>query len=402
MLDSLSPDIAIFEAWSDEPWILDGASVRVSLICFQEAGVAATKRLDGHSTSQINSDLTSGNVDLTKAVRLLSNGSISFMGDTKGGAFDIAGEQARDWLLSPVNPNGRQNNVVLKPWRNGMDVTRRSADKWIIDFGWEMSRDEASLFEAPFQYLVAHVQPERAANRREAYAKYWWRHVEPRPSLMKAAKALHRFIVTPTIAKHRMFAWLERSVVPDHQLIAFARDDDVTFGILHSRLHELWSLRMCTWLGVGNDPRYTPSTCFETVPVPEGLTPNIPAESYANDPRAGRIAAAAKRLNELREAWLNPSDLVKREPEVVPGYPDRILPKDSKAAAILKKRTLTNLYNERPAWLDHAHKELDEAVAAAYGWPADLSDEEILKRLFDLNQERAGKQEATGKKKAKT
>ena len=147
-------------------------------------------------------------------------------------------------------------------------------------------------------------------------------------------------------------------------------------------------------------PRYTPSTCFETFPFPEGLTPNIPAKDYADDPRAQRIAAAAKRLNELREAWLNPPDLVKREPEVVPGYPDRILPKDSKAAAILKKRTLTNLYNERPAWLDHAHKELDEAVAAAYGWPADLSDEEILKRLFDLNQERAAKQ-APGKARKK-
>ena len=76
-------------------------------------------------------------------------------------------------------------------------------------------------------------------------------------------------------------------------------------------------------------------------------------------------------------------------PEVVPGYPDRILPRDEDCAKELKKRTLTNLYNERPAWLDIAHKELDAAVAAAYGWPADLSDDEILERLFALNQERA-------------
>lgn len=149
---------------------------------------------------------------------------------------------------------------------------------------------------------------------------------------------------------------------------------------------------MCTWLGVGNDPRYTPTTCFETFPFPEGLTPNIPAADYADDPRAVAIAEAAKRLNELRENWLNPEDLVERVPEVVPGYPDRVVPKDEKAAAILKKRTLTNLYNERPAWLDHAHKALDEAVASAYGWPGDISDEEILKRLFKLNQERAANQ----------
>jgi type II restriction/modification system DNA methylase subunit YeeA len=178
----------------------------------------------------------------------------------------------------------------------------------------------------------------------------------------------------------------------DDGAIAIARDDDTSFGILHSKFHELWSLRMCTWLGVGNDPRYTPTTCFETFPFPEGLTPNIPAADYANDPRAQAIAKAAARLNELRENWLNPPDLVQRVPEVVPGYPDRILPVDEKAAAILKKRTLTNLYNERPAWLDMAHKELDAAVAAAYGWPADLTDDEILERLFKLNQERAAKQ----------
>jgi hypothetical protein len=102
-----------------------------------------------------------------------------------------------------------------------------------------------------------------------------------------------------------------------------------------------------------------------------------------------KIADAAKRLNELREAWLNPSDLVKRVPEVVPGFPDRIRPVDDKAAAILRKRTLTNLYNERPAWLMNAHRDLDAAVATAYGWPTDISEDDALARLFALNQSRA-------------
>jgi type II restriction/modification system DNA methylase subunit YeeA len=195
-----------------------------------------------------------------------------------------------------------------------------------------------------------------------------------------------------------MFVWRDSLVIADSATVAVARDDDTSFGILHSRFHELWSLRLGTWLGVGNDPRYTPSTTFETFPFPEGLTPNIPAADYANDPRAVAIAAAAKELNRLRENWLNPPDLVVIEPEVVPTaapgeapvrYPDRILAKDEAAAKVLKKRTLTNLYNERPAWLDMAHKRLDAAVAAAYGWPADLSDEDILERLFALNQERA-------------
>lgn len=201
-------------------------------------------------------------------------------------------------------------------------------------------------------------------------------------------------MATSQVAKHRMFVWLHPTVQPHQTVIAIARDDDTTFGILHSRFHELWALRMGTFLGVGNDPRYTPSTTFETFPFPEGLTPNIPAADYAADPRAQAIAATAARLNELRENWLNPPDLVKRVPEVVPGYPDRILPISPEAEGTLKKRTLTNLYNAKPAWLTHAHKALDEAVATAYGWADDsragkLTDDEILARLFKLNQERA-------------
>ena len=147
-------------------------------------------------------------------------------------------------------------------------------------------------------------------------------------------------------------------------------------------------------MGVGNQRRYNSSYIFETFPFPSGLTPNIPAATYAADPRAKTIAKAAAELNKLREAWLNPPDLVNVVPEVVPGYPDRILPKDAAAAAILKKRTLTKLYNERPAWLANAHAALDAAVAAAYGWPADLTDEQILEKLFALNQERAARQRA--------
>jgi len=389
--------LTIFDAWDDEAWVVDGAAVRVSLVCF--GGVAETPaHLNGKEVTEVFADLTARvdgrGADLTKAVRLRENADIAFMGDTKGGSFDIEGTLARQWLELPNNPNGRTNADVLQPWANGMDVTRRSSDTWIINFGWEMGEAEAALFEAPFAWLQKHVKPERAKNRRENYKKFWWRHVEPRPGMCRALREVQRFIVTPTVAKHRVFAFLRHPILADHQLIAIARDDDVSFGLLQSRAHEIWALRLGTWLGVGNDPRYTPSTTFETFPFPQGLTPNIPAKDYANDPRAIRVAEAAKKLNELREAWLNPADLVKRVPEVVPGYPDRILPVGEKAAKELKKRTLTNLYNERPQWLANAHKALDEAVAAAYGWPADLSDDEILARLLALNLERAAKQSA--------
>jgi type II restriction/modification system DNA methylase subunit YeeA len=164
------------------------------------------------------------------------------------------------------------------------------------------------------------------------------------------------------------------------------------FGLLHSRLHEVWSLAIGSRHGDGAEggrPTYNSETCFGMFPFPEGLTPDRPAAEYAGDPFAIAIAEAARRLNELREVWLNPPDLVERVPEVVPGFPDRIVPVNPKAAALLKKRTLTNLYNERPAWLDNAHRDLDAAVAAAYGWPADIGEEDALARLLELNRERA-------------
>lgn len=383
---AIATEGVIYDAWDDEPWVLDGAAVRVSMLCFGRVEENPVIRFDGEPVERINADLTTGALDLTQAKRLPENRGVCFMGDTKGGAFDIPGDLARQWLALPLNPNGRPNADVLKPWMNGMDITRRPADKWIIDFGWQMGEAQASFYEAPFDHVAEHVRPARAKNRREAYRDYWWRHVEPRPGMWLKLRPLGRFIATPTVAKHRLFLFASDGVCPDHQLIAIARDDDTTFGILHSRFHEAWALRMGTSLE--DRPRYTPTTTFETFPFPDGLTPDLPAAAYADDPRARAIAAAARALDEAREAWLNPPDLVRREPEVVPGYPDRLLPVSDAAATELKKRTLTNLYNARPAWLDHLHRALDAAVARAYGWPEDIAEDDALARLFALNQSR--------------
>ena len=382
----------IFEAWSDEPWVIDGAAVRVSLICFSRVGdeFVSGARLDCESVDEIYTDLTarrdSAGVDLTKARRLPENAGVAFMGDSKGGAFDVAGNQARKWLRLPANPNGRTNADVLKPWVNGMDLTGRPVVKWIIDFGWTMSEGDAALYEEPFRWVKERVYPIRQQNRRQAYSKYWWRHVEPRQGMWRALTGLSRYIATVRHAKHRLFRWFDARICPDSALIAVARDDDTTFGILHSRFHELWSLRLCTWLGKGNDPRYTPSTTFETFPFPAGLTPNVAATSYAAEPRAIAIAEAARRLVELRDRWLNPPEWVDWVDEPVPGYPRRPVPRDEDAAKALRKRTLTNLYNARPQWLADAHAVLDAAVAAAYGWSVDITDDDALRELLELNR----------------
>jgi type II restriction/modification system DNA methylase subunit YeeA len=325
--------------------------------------------------------------DLTKALALTENSGLSFQGVTKGGLFEVKREVAIAWLCAPMNPNGQQNSRVLAPILSGGDIVKRGVPGWVVDFSG-LSLDEATLFEQPFEYLQEFVKPFRSQNKRALYRERWWLFAEQRPGFRRKTAGLGRYIATPKVSKHRLFVWLYERELPDNLVIAVARNDDTCFGILSSRFHIAWSLDLGSTLE--DRPTYTPTVTFETFPFPEGLTPNIPANEYESDPRAQAIAKAAKRLDELRNAWLNPPDLVKIEPEVVPGYPDRILPKDAQAAVTLKTRTLTNLYNQRPQWLADAHRDLDAAVAAAYGWPADISEEDALAKLLELNLSRAG------------
>lgn len=92
---------------------------------------------------------------------------------------------------------------------NGMDLTRNPSGRWIIDFGWEMTEQEAALYEAPYAYILEHVRPLRLQNRREAYAADWWRHVEPRPGMWRAFGGGRKYIATTTLSKHRVFCWIQ-------------------------------------------------------------------------------------------------------------------------------------------------------------------------------------------------
>ena len=281
---------AIFEAWSDEPWTIDGAAVRVSLVCFdaitfaRSAEEAVDPRVDGIATKRVNADLTGG-LDLTASCRLAENIGPCIEGMKKYGPFDVSGTVARSWLVSPLNANGRPNSDVVKPWLNAMDIVRSNSDTWVIDFAG-MSLSDAQFYEEPFRIAHEKVLPGRALDRARRTRERWWVFERERPELRRRTAHIARFLVTPVVAKHRLFVWLDARSLIANLVVAIARDDDTTFGILHSRFHEAWSLRLGTWLGVGNDPRYTPTTTFETFPFPAGLTPNIPAEDYADDPRA--------------------------------------------------------------------------------------------------------------------
>ena len=388
VLDRVKESGDIFMAWSDEPWVVEGANVRVSIVG-QDDGSETQRTLDGRLVREIHSDLTGG-LDLTSAESLSANKRLAFTGAVKGGAFDIPGELAREILRAPSNINGRTNADVVVPWINGLDLARRPRDMFMIDFA-TMTEAAAAAYEAPFEYVAEHVRPRRVKNRRKWRREHWWLHNEPVPGMRDALASLARFIATPTLSKHRLFVWLSAPTLPDHQLVAIAREDDYTFGVLHSRAHELWALQLGTSLE--DRPRYTPSSTFETFPFPWPLDTPDAALTAGQRGQRDAIGRAARALDEARRRWLNPPEWVREQPDVLPSLPPRLLPVDEAAAKKLAKRTLTNLYNDRPAWLANLHADLDAAVFAAYGWPeppSELGEEELLSRLLALNLERAG------------
>lgn len=352
----------IFWAQSDRNWILGDAAVHVSMVGF-DGGEISQRELDGRPVAEINANLTA-QVDVTQGARLQENVAICFMGPSPKAPFDIDQKLAGEMLAAPINANGRPNSDVVRPVASAIDLTQRSRGKWTIDFAL-MDERAASQYSLPFEYVKDHVYPIRSQNRRASYAQNWWQYAEPRPGMRAALVGHDRFIATPGVAKYRIFAWMPAAVLCNQGTLVFARSDDYFFGILHSTLHELWARATGTQLReVESGFRYTPTTTFETYPFPWP-----PGKELQDDSRVQAVAAAAKELIELRDAWLNPPGLSEKE---------------------LQKRTLTNLYNERPDWLEAAHKKLDAAVFDAYGWPHELVDEEILARLLALNLERAG------------
>ncbi len=400
----------IFFAESDRGWILAGANVHVSMIAFDE-GSEKIKTLDGKKTDSINPNLTQ-DTDTTEAIVLKENESVCFMGPSPKAPFDIPEATALPMILDSVNAHKVANSDVLRPVESAVDIVQKHRREWTLDFG-SLPFESAIRYERPFAYVKEFIQPARSKNARQTNAE-WWQYERPRVEMRKAMVGLNRFITTPGVSKHRIFVWRTPETLCNQGTLVFARDDDYFFGVIQSHFHEVWALKQGTRLETR--PRYTPTTCFETFPFPRPT----PAQETA-------IAAAAKELNALRERWLNPPEWTAEKILEFPGstggawqryldaktvnaktgvgtvrYP-RLEPRDADCAAKLKARTLTKLYNERPAWLDLAHKKLDAAVAAAYGWPSDLSDEQILEKLLALNLERAAEETKAAKvKKPKT
>ena len=188
--------------------------------------------------SEIFTNLRSGETDVTKARQLKENLGIAFQGPVKVGKFDIGDSEARAMLRYP-NPDGRSNRDVIQPWINGSDITGRSRSMWIVNFS-EMAIEDASLYESPFEYVRENIMPIRLKNRDWQRKTYWWRLGRSGKDLQEVVESLDRYIATPRVSKHRLFVWVSGDTLPDSAVVAIARGDDYSFGVLHSHIHELW------------------------------------------------------------------------------------------------------------------------------------------------------------------
>ena len=344
----------IFFAVSDQSWRQDGASVRIAMVGFDD-GSQESKELDGERVATILPNLTSRRADVTKARKLRQNSGIAFQGVIKSNDFVIPKQKAEYWILLTSSGPAKDTAEVVRPLVIGRDLNGIDSGKWVIDFGVDMTFDEASAYFNPFEYLYDLINPPSATEGN------WWTFHRPRPAMRRALKGLKRYIATSTVSKHRIFTWVDIEKLPDVTTVVFATEDDYDFGILQSRVHVAWALATGSQL---RDPksgrRYTHTTCFETFPFPE-------AEPDVKE----RIRAAARHICELRSEW-------HRQAQDAPAH-------------ARDDFTLTNLYNKPTARIAGAHAELDRAVFAAYGWsedPDDLTNDVMLERLLELNLDR--------------
>jgi hypothetical protein len=384
-----TPPLSLRFAIPDHPWVdsADGAAVRIAMTVAgggQADGVLATvtreeESGDGaalielqHKTGLLNANLTVG-ADLGKAVPLRANGDLSSRGHELGSAGFILTQKES---LQLGFGDSEVLKRVIRPYVNGRDLTQSPRNALVIDahgFEREELRDR---FPTVYQWLHDRVLPDRSQNRDPRLREYWWLHRRSREDLRAMLTGLPRYIATVETAKHRVFQFLDASILPDNKLIAIALAGPFHLGVLSSRAHTDWALAQGSWLGVGNDPVYVKTRCFETFPFPE-----------ATEAQRERIGAVAERLDAHRKRQL----------------------------AAHPRLTLTGLYNvleavragetlapkDRAVYeaglvgvLKELHEELDAAVAEAYGWPARLETDDLLARLLELNRRRAAEESA--------
>ncbi len=387
LTDPSTPASLVF-AIPDHPWVdsYDGAAVRIAMTVV-EAGVREGLLLrveseepgEGEGAAKvgfierrglIHPDLTIG-PNTTAAVPLRANQGVSCRGVSLHGAgFIITPEQARELGLGRVHGLDRH----IRPYRNGRDVTSRPRGVMVIDLFGLSAEQARQRFPEVYQWVFDRVKPERDQNNRESYRNKWWIHGEPRSNFRPALGGLRRYIATPETAKHRFFVFLDASILPDNKLINIASSDAFVLGILSSQMHVTWALVAGGRLGFGNDPVYIKTCCFEPFPFPD-----------TSEPQRERIRFLGEQLDAHRKRCqgahpnLTLTEMYNVLAELRAGQPLE------DASRVIHDQGLVSVLRD-------LHDDLDRAVAEAYGWPADLTAEDILFRLVELNAARAAEE----------
>jgi len=380
--------ISLLMAIPDHPWTKatpDAASVRIAMTVagagkFEGRLFEVRKELNletdapeiemSEATGVINADLTVG-ADVTSAAYLRSNGGLSCNGMMLAASGFIIEPSVADELR---RREGSALSEVIRPYINGGDLVRHARPKFVIDLFGRVAERVRSDTPYVYEYVLERVKPQRDASRDKAFRERWWLFGRSRPELREATSSLTRYIATTETAKHRVFQFLLAETLPDHMIISISLDDAFFLGVLSSRIHVVWALRAGGWLGVGNDPRYSKSRCFDPFPFPD-----------CADSLKAQIRDAAEELDALR----------KRQQAAHPGLTltqiynvlERLRAGDAltEAEEEIKTKGLVLIVKE-------LHDRIDALVAQAYGWPADLSDDDILARLVALNAERAAEE----------
>lgn len=383
--------LSLIMAIPDHPWVDAslGAAVRIAMTVGRKGRVngklrTIAKEVKGETENEgrvVRFDTVEGRIfsnlrigaDVAGAKALKANAGISSPGvKLHGSGFIVTPKEAIAFGLGTVKGLDKH----IRKYRNGRDLTAIPRGVMVIDLFGLSEADVRGRFPAVYQHVLDKVKPDRDQNNRKSYREKWWIHGEPRKDLRPALESIPRYIATVETTKHRIFQFLDESILPDNKLIAIALSDAEDLALLSSNQHVVWSLSAGSWLGVGNDPVYAKTKCFDPFPFP-------------TDAQKTTLRALGEELDKHR--------------------------KDRQAEHL--KLTLTNMYNVLEklrsgdtiegkdkviydqgliGLLKDIHDRIDTAVADAYGWPADLPDEDILQRLVDLNHERTS-EEASGK-----
>lgn len=386
-LNSINP-ISIGYAIPNHPWVdsANGAAVRIAMtVARKTRGIG---RLDivldevdsGHlyidvklieKKGIIHSDLKVG-ANISDATALRSNQEVSARGIIPHGEGFIVTEELKSRLETY-----KDKTSIIKPYRNGRDINQTPRNVFVID-SYGLSENQLRVeYPEIYQWLLQRVKPERDENKDKSRKENWWLHARSNEKLRSAIKNLPRYIVTVQTSKFRNFVFLNGDIMPDDKLIAIGFDDPYFLGILSSNIHVIWSAATGGRLGVGNDLVYDKTRCFETFPFP------ITTEEQKQQIRtiAENLDAHRKRQQTLYPT-LTITDMYNVMEKLRSG--ETLNTKEQK----IHEQGLVSI-------LLQLHNELDAAVAAAYGWPANLTEEEILEKLVALNKERAA-EEARG------